>query len=543
MGEPKSDEGSPPGCTVEVKVKKDGKKDKVKVEKVAAKGLPRGWIKEVKTTKKSGKVRRDAFYIDPVSGYVFRSMKDAHRFVETGVVGKHAFRPNDNDKNDKDLHDDKICSPTEAKKQKVVVHGTEGQFIGQVSNVSGITKDQQMNKEEKISLSDHASAQNKVGKDDEFSSSNLSVAKGSDHNVPASAIVVDTSNKQSQKDEKTSNETQKTQLSRVKSKVKKTFDLPRRASKRLAGIALDPTPELKTNTRASRTAVREPPEVVRGVAEGSLGGIAHKDANKSNCSSRNSATRDENSGMVEIESKGDSSQVVLLQKNQAILDVHSGKVESDDQVNQMPGPPLDLPLADLWADPCIAFAIKTLTGISDDTAKVSSESNSSKYPSWSLATSEDHSGREETGNILPLPDPAIPRELAGKPEKRYNKTDEKPGSPLDMPCADIFADPCIEFAIKTLTGAISIGCEQNNQDYFQPQSSSLQTQSSSHLTFSDVSTGNFSQTGFLSQQFNVTEGHVSTEQAILEPVFSYTRTASLQSSGGTVLQHRGKERR
>lgn len=33
------------------------------------------------------------FYTDPVSGYVFRSMKDALRFVKTGLPGRLAILP------------------------------------------------------------------------------------------------------------------------------------------------------------------------------------------------------------------------------------------------------------------------------------------------------------------------------------------------------------------------------------------------------------------------------------------------------------------
>ena len=33
------------------------------------------------------------FYTDPVSGYVFRSKKDALRYVQTGEISRHAFRP------------------------------------------------------------------------------------------------------------------------------------------------------------------------------------------------------------------------------------------------------------------------------------------------------------------------------------------------------------------------------------------------------------------------------------------------------------------
>nr|GMD99901.1 Methyl-CpG-binding domain-containing protein [Ipomoea batatas] len=57
-------------------------------------GLPAGWIKEIRTrTHASGGMREDPFYIDPVSGYVFRSKKDALRYLETGDIGKCVMKP------------------------------------------------------------------------------------------------------------------------------------------------------------------------------------------------------------------------------------------------------------------------------------------------------------------------------------------------------------------------------------------------------------------------------------------------------------------
>lgn len=49
------------------------------------------------------------YYSDPISGYVFRSMRDALRYVQTGEPGKKAFKPREKGDNDEDLEDDKSC--------------------------------------------------------------------------------------------------------------------------------------------------------------------------------------------------------------------------------------------------------------------------------------------------------------------------------------------------------------------------------------------------------------------------------------------------
>ncbi|KAG2577400.1 hypothetical protein PVAP13_6NG097800 [Panicum virgatum] len=54
-------------------------------------GLPDGWRKEYRP-RKIGSFQ-DPFYIDPVSGYEFRSLKDVHRYLETGDIGQCAMKP------------------------------------------------------------------------------------------------------------------------------------------------------------------------------------------------------------------------------------------------------------------------------------------------------------------------------------------------------------------------------------------------------------------------------------------------------------------
>lgn len=54
-------------------------------------GLPDGWLKEYRP-RKTGSFQ-DPFYIDPVSGYEFRSLKDVHRYLETGDINQCIMRP------------------------------------------------------------------------------------------------------------------------------------------------------------------------------------------------------------------------------------------------------------------------------------------------------------------------------------------------------------------------------------------------------------------------------------------------------------------
>uniref|UniRef100_A0A0E0EJ50 MBD domain-containing protein n=1 Tax=Oryza meridionalis TaxID=40149 RepID=A0A0E0EJ50_9ORYZ len=56
-------------------------------------GLPDGWWKEDRPRKNGSNLKTDPYYIDPVSGYEFRSLKDVHRFLKSGDIYKCIVRP------------------------------------------------------------------------------------------------------------------------------------------------------------------------------------------------------------------------------------------------------------------------------------------------------------------------------------------------------------------------------------------------------------------------------------------------------------------
>ncbi|KAJ0534062.1 putative Methyl-CpG-binding domain-containing protein [Helianthus annuus] len=70
-----------------------GKQDKIVVEKNEAEELPPGWTKEVKLRKTGSATKVDRYYTDPVTGYVFHSLKDVQRYLKTGNVGRLATKP------------------------------------------------------------------------------------------------------------------------------------------------------------------------------------------------------------------------------------------------------------------------------------------------------------------------------------------------------------------------------------------------------------------------------------------------------------------
>ncbi|GFS32425.1 hypothetical protein Acr_00g0022720 [Actinidia rufa] len=94
-------DGLPPGWIKEIKIQKKAngtRKDTVVVERVTPVGLPPGWIKEIRIQMKENGTRKDPYYTDPVSGYVFGSQKDALRYLETGDIRSCSIKPRKREK-------------------------------------------------------------------------------------------------------------------------------------------------------------------------------------------------------------------------------------------------------------------------------------------------------------------------------------------------------------------------------------------------------------------------------------------------------------
>ncbi|KVH91854.1 DNA-binding, integrase-type, partial [Cynara cardunculus var. scolymus] len=84
--------------------KRSKKKKKNFVTASPADGLPPGWIKEIRTRKYSTHERKDPYYTDPESGFIFRSKLDALRYLETGDINLCAIRPRKKDENGNEIN-------------------------------------------------------------------------------------------------------------------------------------------------------------------------------------------------------------------------------------------------------------------------------------------------------------------------------------------------------------------------------------------------------------------------------------------------------
>uniref|UniRef100_A0A5B6YMT6 MBD domain-containing protein n=1 Tax=Davidia involucrata TaxID=16924 RepID=A0A5B6YMT6_DAVIN len=422
-------------------------------QKSSADWLPAGWTTEVKVRKDG---RQDKYYTDPVSGYVFRSMKDIRRYLKTGELGRLAIKPKDKGSSSMELEDDKISSLelVEAAKDE---QNLESTCTGDCKPHSEHTSGREGAAVSSVNLPEAKDLEQREGNGDATTS------------VSVSPHVIGTvTEKLPLRDGVKRHGNGKT---RVRLNAKKVPDLPRRASKRLAGIEVDPALELKTSYPARRVAARRSAEAEASTAE----------------NFRNLATPEEHAGKVDTENKADEKKGCPLVSPQGDLSTpeeHAGQIETNNEADEKPGSPLDLPLRDSWMDPCIDFAVKTLTGV----IPIGDENKADENPGSRGDMWKD-----------PCFEFAIKTLTGATTIEDENKALEIPGSPLDSSFGDLWTDPCIEFAVKTLTGAIPVGDDLGVQNYLQQQCSPSETKGPNGMTLSTVGL-DFCHTDLLCQQ-------------------------------------------
>ncbi|XP_062120449.1 methyl-CpG-binding domain-containing protein 13 isoform X2 [Humulus lupulus] len=467
-----------------------------------------------KKNKATSQQAEKVHYTDPVSKNVFRSMKAVIRHVETEELEMVAH--NTKGSTEKELEDNKTFSTSVIKKQQSAVSRARRHInFSQSLDMNDIEQEEQQHfSTQLLAPSEHASEKCQTGialSNSDPQEAQVSEPKGGEGDSPKSTFVLLPADNAVMPAKKflevqlVSPESAKAEPGLCKSKKKKVPELPRRASKRLAGLEVDPVPELKPRTRARRVVVEQSCDEVAGTDKGSSHGNGVTDASKT-------AESEEPVGNVKA--------ITNCEKNRGfhVLSLVSQNPPCEQQRNVETsdtklGVSLELPFNELLTDPCIAFAIKTLTGInfgcSESSEVLPGSISSSEHSSANLASEifkveiDNKVGRkEECSQDFPSGNMSSLEELS-EPETR---ADEKLVSPIDLPC-ESWQDPCIEFAIKTLTNDIPVDYDPNIQQYFQQQLSSARPGGSDHDTsLTSVSIDTFRQTEYSCQQFhNVVE--------------------------------------
>ncbi|KAJ9706589.1 hypothetical protein PVL29_001855 [Vitis rotundifolia] len=384
---------------------------KVVIERSTADGLPAGWIKEIKIRMNENGIRRDPYYTDPVSGYVFRSRKDVFRYLKTGEISRHAFKPKNKCINVPELANDEISPPPGAKRQKLIHQKTRRRLFSATGSAD--TGSSEMSN---LSLPENqGSRQTKQL----FSKPKFALEPPTE-TLQEKLLVENEKYAESKKSSgRRNSDLQKDKGSKRKSK-NKDCNLPCRSSKRLAGLK----PDLVGNSGSSEQAL-------------------------------------------------------------AVADKISGKNE-------------------------VIPALGVIMGSLDNTAccqlEVVLEAEPGHHASRAIEAPSDVEQSKKDNRHLE--DEAVQEEEAGKLETGKKTGDEPELPPIDFPFVDVWSDPCLEFAFKTLTGAIPIEDNLEIEGYFQQQIDSSHTQNSS-LTLPDF--------GLPSSQFDAQEKSVPRQHFASKP--------------------------
>ncbi|KAH1233631.1 Methyl-CpG-binding domain-containing protein 13 [Glycine max] len=498
------------------------------VEKAIVEGLPPGWVKKTRITTNGDSVRRDTFYIDPVNGYTFCSIEDVDHYLETGKIGRNEFTSKDKDGSDMELKADK--SPS----RSVTMKPTLSVSKGQSSDLDMIANDQQIprsaSSEEYL---DVPISECVVGA--ELTNLVISRAESSDQKqgkfgLAQSASVSgctnkDVEEKQLQENSETKHGAAKAQAQdhQWQNKHKKEINLPHRASKRLAGIKVGPVPELKTRNRARRVAIKQSDKeetIIINVdkSPNSLSGDLAKQ--------KLSGTDTEKTLEVQISDKDKKCFSFSPLENNATVEECARVLENGDKVDAKLDYTLDFPLGELLTDPCIAFAIQTLTGVTFEASKnsqTSSNLRNSQHSKTSAPTLASGKGDDKKSNdglgdrvLSSLENLAIPKEHAGDDKTDSKAKNENAGPSSEKTLDMSWMDPCIEFAIKTLTDTIpSDSADQNPKNCIQ---------------LSSVCLDNIYQTDYSCRQYFGTQKPMFHKQSFVDPSLQHTRNIGIVNS-------------
>ncbi|XP_073027619.1 uncharacterized protein [Primulina eburnea] len=361
----------------------------VVIDTASANGLPSGWIKEIKTIQSGDKIRKDPFYTDPVSGYIFRSKKDVLRYLKTNDISSCASRPKRREIDGPSSIKKKTSSSPINKKLSKQLETETKLFIGEESNANGegvsSTKTQAASKADTFTVASAGSDSLKEMFSCENSNKRFDMKMGPAHMEDCSkqgekamadvlaicSFINDTFTEEKLLDSEMENRTRGTQSELRKSKKRRDLNLPLRASKRLAKSEPEMLSNVELSERTCRAATKRSSATI--VPLPSDLGPTKKVADHANAvvetlrgedplnnvgkplAEGNATLNEEPSNKVKNPLAEDATNF----KEQTIGKTN-GKQPNDDATSQDTQPCYEF--GDSWTDPCLEFAYKTLTG-------------------------------------------------------------------------------------------------------------------------------------------------------------------------------------
>ncbi|KZV18363.1 hypothetical protein F511_30842 [Dorcoceras hygrometricum] len=372
-------------CTTETK-KNSQHPSAVVTEIASIDGLPPGWIKEIKTSQSGDKIRKDPFYTDPVSGYIFRSKKDVLRYLETNDISSCAIRPKRKDGPDSVK---KKTSPVPTNKRPSKQIETKSKlFVGGESNANGGGgSDSKLQVASKINAlivastgSDSLEGQFSCGNSEKPLDMKMDPEQKKDcskqgEEAMADVLAIcsyinDAFTEDKLPESEMENQTQGTRLELRQSKKRRDLNLPSRASKRLAksepvmlsNVESSEGIHRVTTKRSSATSVPLPSDLDSKIKVSDHANAVEETLPPVVLSTVEKPLTEGNATLYEeLANKVD---YPLAEDNANLKEPPVGKTNdkqpNDDATSQETQPCYEF--GDSWTDPCLEFAYKTLTG-------------------------------------------------------------------------------------------------------------------------------------------------------------------------------------
>ncbi|KAK6155743.1 hypothetical protein DH2020_009991 [Rehmannia glutinosa] len=507
---------------------------KIDIKKTVAGQLPPGWIKEIKTTKKGGKTRRDPCYIDPVSGRHFRSMQEVFRYLESKDSQEANSKPDGKGSKvaalkkvdmpvleQRDGQNDSVAGNLPKKlpqanvkeqlnggrrrsmrladskpkdnvtKDRSLQSGSEGAAEKNTNTPERNESEQKCAAEKNINVPERNESEQKgaAEKNINMSERNESEQKGAaekninmpERNESEQRETVNNSMGEGQQHENLAR-----QKKRKTPNNKCTSDLPRRTSKRLARVEVDQSLEIKTSNKAGASATLSGEAEVNTTKN--VGKSGPSDEPQIDITGKSGNDSNEHRAKCKTENSTNNIQEKPI--------THANKgVGADCKQEENHDKNLDSSLKNLLMDPCIEFAIKTLTG-------------------------------------------AIPIEEVTKVGESSVSSLSSPASSSVLPSGDILADPCFEFAVKMLTGEMPVEDSSRYQISFQqPVVGSSRAVGCNSSTSPLFMSDNVYPSIYSVNQFDAVKKPSMRQQAVRDPPFPPAINGSSLNSVRTGLHH------
>ncbi|KAG6476613.1 uncharacterized protein LOC122022578 isoform X1 [Zingiber officinale] len=343
---------------------KDGTFDNVLTE-CDSKSLPKGWITEIRASKLGNLEYK--VHIDPDSGYEFRSMKDAHRYILTRDIRQCILKPQKRNTKEPHTVEREVNFPT-SKRLEWQSNGTKRSLFSDKSPDSGVKINANINKSLDISGAAVDSTNNTSLPYPKQSDGENSKVEHSpslrqwNENMPVSVRSDPKKRRQSRPNKRRRANELRDTISKVVKPIKKPIRAsvkpvkkPLRASKRLAALRDNQI----TNSSEAGNSHRAKADAFSQLQEKTATALDQP------YQSNSSFYQQKKMQFEDLEAANELERNTHIGDTSTVQQIHFGRSGNEK--------PYGSTFSSPWSDPCLEFAFKMLTSdipVFEDTDKV-----------------------------------------------------------------------------------------------------------------------------------------------------------------------------